>query len=58
MICIYHKIILRKVTILEKTMILTNVKITEVREFLINDRLKYWIMDFRYDFKSDNRKDK
>lgn len=57
MICIYHKIILRKVTILEKTVILTNVKDTEVREFVINDRLKYSIMDFRYDFKNDNGKD-
>lgn len=57
MICISHKIILRKVTILEKTMILTNVKDTEVREFVINDRLKYSIMDFRYDFKNDNGKD-
>ena len=41
MIYVYHKIILKKVTILEKTMILRNVKDTEVREFVINDRLKY-----------------
>lgn len=41
MIKIYHKIIPKKVTILEKTMILRYVKDIEVRECVISDSLKH-----------------